>query len=125
MKSRVKSRRYGATILEALIAVMLLTMIIPALVVMSSSSGKVQRSSLMMENAIATGQAVLDSLSLMPAFLLPQGSSVSRVSEVGGRTYTTVWWYTPAGTRYGTIQAEVSWEQSGKNHSIRLSGGAR
>lgn len=94
---------------------------------MTNSSSKVQRSSLLMENGVAIGQAVLDSLSLVPASVLPVGGSIDRSGEWAGRAYEVTWWFTPSatGAKHGTIQTEVKWTQAGKAHSVRLVGGAR
>lgn len=127
MHRRSSSPSRGASLLESLIAIGLLTMILPGLVIMTNSSSKVQRSSLLMENAVAVGQAVLDSLSLVPASLLPTGGSIDRSGEWAGRTYQVTWWYTPSfvGAPHGSIQTDVKWTQAGKEHSVRLVGGAR
>lgn len=127
MRRRTANPSRGASLLEALIAIGLLTMILPGLVIMTNSSSKVQRSSLLMENGVAIGQAILDSLSLVPASLLPTGGSVDRSGTWAGRAYEVSWWFTPSatGAKHGVVQAEVKWAQAGKQHSIRMVGGAR
>jgi len=125
MQARRKIHPRGSTVLEALIAIGLLTMVLPGLILMTKTSGRVQKTSLVLENAVSVGQSVLDSLSLVPAQLLPTAGSTERIAFHAGYEYKTVWWYTPSTSINGTLHAEVSWVQDPQQHKIHLVGGAR
>lgn len=125
MPTRRNTHSRGSTVLEGLIAIGLLTLVLPGLVLMTKTSGRVQKTSIVLENAVAVGQAVLDSLSLVPAPLLPSSGSTERIAFHAGYEYRTVWWYTPSTGLNGTVHAEVSWVEDPQQHKIHLVGGAR
>lgn len=55
MQARRKIHPRGSTVLEGLIAIGLLTMVLPGLVLMTKTSGRVQKTSIVLENAVAVG----------------------------------------------------------------------
>lgn len=115
----------GLSIIEVLVALLLLSLAIPGMIKLSEGSTSVQIASLRMENATSIAQSVLDSVSLIPCSLHATGVSTVRSDSLGGILYESTWWYTPEAKGRGRVDVEVRWSQGAKNHSIRLTGGVR
>jgi prepilin-type N-terminal cleavage/methylation domain-containing protein len=130
MGGPVKARS-GYTILEVLIAVIILAIILPSLTVAVIGSRKTQTTSLRFENAAAYAQRVYDSLSLLPASVFPATTAATGTTSdtLGGQTYTAQWTRTPllnvAGAAKGgaTLSVDVGWNVGGKAHRSVLTGG--
>lgn len=124
--------RSGYTILEVLIAVIILAIALPGLSVMVLSSRKTQVTSLRFENAAAYAQRVYDSLSLLPPTVFSSTAPTMATTQdtLGGQTYTATWTRTPlkssvTGDALGgaTLSVAVSWNVGGKTHQSVLTGG--
>ncbi len=130
--------QHGYTILEVLIAVIILAIILPALSVMVIGGRQTQLGSLRFENAAAYAQRVYDSLSLLPPTALATGSSVTDPTSgttsdtIGGQKYTADWVRTPlvsatssSLTQLGgaKLTVTVSWTVGRTKHQSVLTGG--
>lgn len=116
-----RRRRSGYTLIEVLVAAVILLIALPGLTVMLIGSRKTQVASTRMEQAMSYGQLVLDSLSLIPdnARNIQADSSKYRI----GSTVYTALWTLPAmvgGAR--NVAVRVRWTQAGKEHSVSVRG---
>lgn len=118
--------RGGYTILEVLVAVIILAIVLPGLTVLVVGSRKTQVSSLRFENAAAYGQQVYDQLSLLPPAKVT--ATGSQTTTIDGQTYTASWVATPNVNSSSTpiggkkITITVGWTVGGKPHSSVLAG---
>lgn len=111
----------GVSIIEVLVAVVILGLILPALVGLARTSKKAQVAGNHMEQAAAVGQLVIDSLSLFPASQIPAGTH-EYSAAVNGKTYTARWSFTPVGAHGGTVGMTIDWTQGGDQHSVAMQG---
>lgn len=117
MTKRKKIQAY--TIIEVLVAIIILAIVLPGLATMVIASRKTQTSSLRMENATAYGQLVVDSLGLLP---VDRVESSSRASVIDGQTYNASWIVSPKADRSKELAITVSWTVGNKLHSTILRG---
>jgi Tfp pilus assembly protein PilV len=115
-----QSSRNGISIVEVLMALVLLGMAVPMVAGFSTTSKKIQVASNEIENATAAAQSVIDSLSLLPAAIIQAGSPKSASIEGTFRTYQATWTYAPVGSHAGVVKVTVGWTQAGKAHSIQV-----
>jgi prepilin-type N-terminal cleavage/methylation domain-containing protein len=117
--------RAGYTILEVLIAVIILAIVLPGLATMVISSRTAQTATLRSEQAAAFGQLITDSLQLVPSVAY-QDSAVTR--SIGGTNYTARWRRlasTGSNAKYTaawTLSDTVSWNQGKLRHSVVVQG---
>ncbi|HNY32774.1 MAG TPA: hypothetical protein PKO15_17960 [Fibrobacteria bacterium] len=114
--------RAGVSIVEVLVAIVILSLAIPMVAGFSTTSKKVQVAANEMENATAAAQSIIDSLSLFPAFMLESGTPKARTIQGPTRIYTASWTYTAVGAHSGVANVTVAWNQAGKPHSISVTG---
>lgn len=105
---------------EVLVALALLSFAIPMVAGFSMTSKKSQVATNELENATATAQLVIDSLSLYPASTIAAGTPKAATIEGPFRTYDVTWTYTPKGSFAGIVVVSVAWLQAGKPHSISV-----
>ena len=110
------ARRGAYTLIEVLIAMVILAMIYPALSMLVTGSRKAQVSGYRMEQASAYGRMVIDSLSILPPHSMVTGSSVQSIGGVG---YTASW-TRPAGNPPWVFPVSVTWTQATKVHQIQI-----
>jgi len=108
----------GVSIVEVLMALVLLGLAIPMVAGFSTTSKKIQVASNELENATAAAQSVIDSLALLPSEVVRTGTPKSVTVEGPFRTYQASWTYTPVGSHTGVVRMTVGWNQAGKAHSI-------
>jgi prepilin-type N-terminal cleavage/methylation domain-containing protein len=115
--------RSGYTLVEVLVAVVLLGIALPGLSYMVIGSRKAQVTSYRLEQAAAYGQMVIDSLSVLP---IAQRSSVARTASdsIGQILYTASWTYTGAGDAQ-KVATTVSWNHGGRTESVTIQGVVR
>jgi len=115
----------GYTILEVLIAVIILAIVLPGLATMVISSRTAQTATLRSEQAAAFGQLITDSLQLVPSVAY-QDSAVT--SNIGGVNYTARWRRVASVgsnatfTSAWTLSDTVSWNQGNIRHSVVVQG---
>ncbi len=114
------SAQRGVSVVEVLVALVLLGLAVPMVAGFSTTSKKIQVASNEMENATAAAQLVIDSLSLLPAPMIAAGSPKAATIEGPFRTYQASWTFTPIGTHAGVVKVNVAWAQAGKAHSINV-----
>lgn len=114
--------RAGISVVEVLVAIVILSLAIPMVAGFSTTSKKVQVAANEMENATAAAQSIIDSLSLYPAFMLESGTPKARKIQGPTRLYDASWTYTPVGPHSGVAKVTVAWDQAGKAHSISVTG---
>ncbi|MEK7395097.1 MAG: hypothetical protein AAB214_21275 [Fibrobacterota bacterium] len=112
--------RQGISIVEVLMALVLLGLAIPMVAGFSTTSKKVQVASNEIENATAAAQLVIDSLALLPAPMVIAGTPKSATIEGTFRNYQATWTYVPVGKFAGVVTVTVGWSQAGKAHSIKV-----
>lgn len=123
------ARPGGYTILEVLVAVIILALVLPGLASMVISSRASQVSSLRFEAAAAFAQRVYDSLQLVPPTALAATEGTS-AATIGGQTYTADWTRVPmasGGVAVGgsSLSIVVSWSVGGTPHRSVLTGALR
>lgn len=114
-------QRKGYTIMEVLVALILLVIALPGLVVMMTSSRKAQVASFRMDQAMSVGQQILDSLALLPPGARAPGAA-SRTLTVGSVPYTASWTLPAGAGGVWNFPLTVSWTQGGANHQVVLQG---
>jgi len=106
----------GYTLIEVLIAMVILVAIFPALSTLVTGSRKAQVSGYRMEQASAYGRMVIDSLSILPSAMWTTGSSTQ---SIAGVVYTASW-TKPSGSSPWTFPVTVTWQQAARTHQIQL-----
>ncbi len=119
--------RLGYTLIEVLVAVVILGIALPGLSYMVLGSRKAQVSSYRMEQAAAFGQLVIDSLSVLPS-AQRSNTATAASDSIGQILYTASWAYT--GLHAGTGSAQkvdvtVSWNHGGRMESVSIHGVVR
>jgi prepilin-type N-terminal cleavage/methylation domain-containing protein len=109
-----RSRAY--TLIEVLIAMVILVALYPALSTLVTGSRKAQVSGYRMEQASAFGRIVIDSLTIIPRNAWTTGSSVQTIAGV---SYTASW-TKPPGDPPWLFPVSVTWVQGAKVHQIQL-----
>jgi len=116
MEPAVKPKRQGYTLLEVLIALLILVTIYPAVSTMVRGSRAAQIDGVRMEQASAYSRVVIDSLSMLPSGAWTSGSSVQNIAGVA---YTATW-TKPSGATPWLFPVVVSWTQGNLLHSISI-----
>lgn len=114
MDPKVKRSR-GISILEVLVALIILAIVLPGLAGMVISSRKAQNANIHMDQAHAYGQLIMDSLSLSPTWVLEASSTTQ--TTIAGKTYTA---QVHVDTTAGLAKIQVSWSQAGQAHSVQM-----
>ena len=109
-----RARAY--TLIEVLIAMVILVALYPALSTLVTGSRKAQVSGYRMEQASAFGRMVIDSLAIIPRNAWATGSSVQ---SIAGVSYTASW-TKPPGNPPWLFPVSVTWVQGSKVHQIQL-----
>ena len=117
MRQSSKHRK-GYTLLEVMIAAVILVITLPGLATLVIGSRKTQVSSLRMDQASQIGQQILDSLLLQPATLLAPGNTARTVSGV---TYSVALTKTTA-SGFPVAVVTVTWSQGGKTQQVQTQG---
>ena len=107
----------GYTLVEVLIAMVILGLVLPGLATMLVSSRKAITSNYRMDQAFSYGQLVMDSLSIIPEFRV---SETTRSTEIAGTIYTATLDTTKPGDGSTRLKLVVAWIQAGKTHSVTL-----
>lgn len=118
MEPQVNPRK-GMSILEVLVALIILAIVLPGLAGMVISSRKAQNANIHMDQAYAYGQLLMDSLALTPGFSLwLQNTDSTKTSSttIAGMTYNS----TIAMRSTGIATIQIAWNQGGTTHSIQL-----
>jgi len=116
MDPAVKPLRRGYTLLEVLIALVILVTIYPAMSTLVRGSRAAQIGGFRMEQASAYSRVVIDSLGMLPSGAWASGSSVQ---TIGGVAYTAAW-TRPSGASPWIFPVVVSWTQGNLLHSISI-----
>lgn len=112
------SVRKGYTLVEVMVAVVILTIALPGLAMMVISGRKAQIASLRMDQAAGIGQVILDSLQLQPGAFATDGT---RDVVVAGITYqATIRILDLGGSRVAHIG--IGWSQGGDAHRTSIQG---
>lgn len=119
--------RRGFSMMEVLMAMVLLTVVVPGLVAMFLGSKRSQVGSYAVEQASQFAEGKIDSLRWMGrSFLKPAGSwSANESTSVGGKLATWRWKFdtTPGvAGRAGIVSVEVAWTQGRTPHAVVLQG---
>lgn len=109
----------GYTIIEVLVAVILLAIALPGLAVMLTGSRKTQVSSLRMEQGMSYGQLIVDSLSLLPATARGGGSQLD-TTQLGSTLYIASWQIPAVAGGAYSFPVTVSWRQGSHQHSVQI-----
>lgn len=110
----------GYTIVEVLMAVIILAIAIPGLSVFVLGSRKAQISSVRFENATAFGQKVYDDMMLLPPAKVAGTGSVT--TTIDGQSYTASWTKTAIAAGGNIVNITVRWNVGGKSHTSVLNG---
>ena len=108
--------RRAYTLIEVLIAMLLLAIVCPALSALISGAHTAQLSGYRIEQASASGRMVIDSLSILPGNAWTSGTSTQ---NIGGLIYTASW-TKPAGSAPWIFPVSVTWKQGNYLHQIQL-----
>lgn len=114
-----RRRRGGYTLIEVLVAAVILLIALPGLVVMLTGSRKTQVSSLRMEQAMSYGQLIIDELALQPAAARAAGPQTAQ-TRYGSTLYTASWTLPAAVGGAYSFPVRVSWTQASKQHSVSV-----
>jgi prepilin-type N-terminal cleavage/methylation domain-containing protein len=122
-----RASKRGFSLLEVLVAMVILAIVMPGLVAMFMGSKRSQVGSYASEQASQFAEGKIDSLRAMGRTLLkPAGSwSTPETTYISGKASTWRWKFdTTAGVaaRSGVLTLEVIWKQGGASHSIQLQG---
>lgn len=115
------TRRSGYTLIEVLVAAVILLIALPGLVVMLTGARKTQVASTRMEQAMSYGQLVLDSLSLIPDNAREIQADSSKY-QVGSTVYTALWTLPALAGGARNVAVRVRWSQAGNDHSVSVRG---
>lgn len=104
------------TLVEVLIALVILVAMYPAISTLVAGSRKAQVSSFRMEQASSLAESTTDSLARLPS---GAWSSGTREVNIGGVVYTTSW-TRPSGGAPWMFPITVRWTQGSLQHSVSL-----
>jgi prepilin-type N-terminal cleavage/methylation domain-containing protein len=114
------NRRRGYTILEVLVAVGILSLVLPAISGMVITSRKAQVGTLRFENAASFAQQVVDSLQRLPA--IRRQDTGTSIASINGQPYTASWTATRDGPGGSLVAVTVGWNVGGLRHCVTLRG---
>lgn len=121
-----RPRTRGFSLLEVLIAMIILAIVLPGLVAMFMGSKSSQVGSYASEQASQFAEGKIDSLRAMGRTLLkPVGTwSTPDTTYISGKPSTWRWKYdtTAVPGQAGLVSVEVLWTQGKTGHSIQLQG---
>lgn len=120
----------GYTLLEVLVAAVILAVILPALIMFVTSSRRTQNSSLIAETASSLAQRSFDSLAQMPRAVRTEypTSGAPQKLTVNGHDYNLFWSYQTAppnsygGVNPGAITLKVTFPSGSATRETRLEG---
>jgi prepilin-type N-terminal cleavage/methylation domain-containing protein len=113
----------GYTLIEVLVAVVILGLVLPGLTYMVVGSRKSQVSSYRMEQAAAYGQLVMDSISILPPGARDTVNTSSSAA-IGGITYTSHWTSSVQGAAR-LVTDTITWAKGGKSEYVVMRGVVR
>lgn len=113
-------RTRGYTLLEALIALVLLAIVLPAIGYMLVGSRKGSLANYNAEQAASIAQLVVDSLGMIPLTHL-SAITGTYTTQIARETFT-VDWQIDTSRQVGIVTATVNWVQGAKDHSLSLKG---
>lgn len=111
------TRPKGLTILEVLVALIILAIVLPGLANMVITSRKAQVVNYQMEQAFAFAQHMMDSVSLIPNSVLRVKTGAPRSTTLNGTTYNA---NTYIDGDHNQITIKVRWTHAGKTDTIIL-----
>ena len=114
-----RRHRGGYTLIEVLVAAVILLIALPGLIVMLTGSRKTQVASLRMEQAMSYGQLIVDSLALLPSAARAAGTQ-SDSSRFGSTLYIARWTMPASVGGAFSFPVVVAWTQASKEHSIQV-----
>lgn len=115
--------RRGYTIIEALMAIIILAIVIPGLTAMVVSSRQSQITTLRFENAAAFALQITDSLERLPPGRISDTGSAS--GTIGGKGYTANWIRTSETLGGANLRITVGWTVGSKAHATSFKGALR
>lgn len=114
---RCRMAKKGYTLVEVLIAMVILGLVLPGLATMVISSRKAITSNFRMDQAYSYGQLVMDSVLIIPNYRV---SETTRSATIAGTTYSAALDRSTASDGSERLKLVVSWSQAGKTHSVTL-----
>lgn len=115
-RANLAPSRLGYTLVEVLIALVILAIIYPAISYLVSGSRKAQVSGFRMEQASSLAEITIDSLARLPSGTWSSGSTTR---TIGGVAYS-VSWTRPSGSSPWMFPVTVQWTQGSLQHSVFL-----
>ncbi len=109
-------RRGGYTLIEVLMAMVILAVMYPALSTLVTSARKAQLSGYRIEQASACGRMIIDSLAILPGTAWTSGTTTQNIA---GQVYTATW-TKPTGSAPWIFPVTVTWTQGKHPHQIQL-----
>ncbi|HNY32279.1 MAG TPA: prepilin-type N-terminal cleavage/methylation domain-containing protein [Fibrobacteria bacterium] len=106
----------GYTLIEVLIAMIILVAMYPAISTLVSGSRKAQVSGFRMEQASSVAETTIDSLSRLPSGAWSTGSAQT---DIAGVVYTASW-TRPEGGPPWIFPVTIKWTQGSLQHSVSL-----
>lgn len=107
----------GYTLVEVLVAMVILGLVLPGLTTMIVSSRKAVTANFRMDQAYSYGQLVLDSVSILPSYKVQSSTSTTTLA---GTTYAAALSKSTNADGSERVVVGVSWLQAGKTHTVFL-----
>jgi prepilin-type N-terminal cleavage/methylation domain-containing protein len=107
----------GYTLVEVLVAMVILGLVLPGLTIMIVSSRKAVTANFRMDQAYSYGQLVLDSVSILPSYKVQSSTSTTTIA---GTTYSAALSKSTAADGSDRVVVGVSWLQANKTHTVYL-----
>lgn len=115
-KRATRGSENGYTLIEVLIAMVILVAMYPAISTLVSGSRKAQVSGFRMEQASSIAETTIDSLARLPSGAWSSGSAQTTIAGVA---YTASW-TRPSGGAPWMFPVTVRWTQGSLQHSVTL-----